>query len=140
MGKERTAKCRFESKYATGTFVSDGQYLAELICEKIAAKNKEKLPYKFWAWPVWKNTFLLQLAHANKLLKEFDVFVIIKALKDKRAYKINSLGARFILNPILEDIKKKVETAPVQQTEEEIESPKIRQKISLRKNPMKELG
>lgn len=108
MAKQFTEKSRFKSKYTDG-YVAGPQYLAELICEKRAAKRKVSLPWKFWQTDEWKKDFLAQLNHANKLVKEYDVHIIIQALKDRRCYKLESLGARFVLEPIIKELVKAAE-------------------------------
>lgn len=108
MAKEFTEKSRFKSKYTDG-YVAGPQYLVELICEKIAAKRKVTLPYKFWNVSPWDKTFKTQLSHANKLIKSYDVYVIIQALKDRRCYNLESLGAKHILEPILKEYLRKEE-------------------------------
>ncbi len=107
MAKQYTQKSRFQSKYTIEpTFVADHQYLAELICERIAAKEGVKLSYNFWNTDRWRMVFVKQCKHASDLLKEYDVFLIIAALKDFRCRKVYSLGARYILDPILKDLVK----------------------------------
>lgn len=105
MAKEKTQKSKYTSRYGGG-HVSAAQYLVEVICEKIAAKKKLHLPHRFWETKEWKNIFILQITHANKLLKRYPLPIILAALKDKDAWNVTSLGALYILNKLLEKHKK----------------------------------
>ena len=105
MAKDKTQKSKFLSKYG-GDYIAAGQYLAEKMCEKMAALDKKTLPYRFWELADWKKTYILQVTHANKLLKKYSVSVIIAALNDKDAYRVRSLGALYILEKILEKYKR----------------------------------
>lgn len=143
MAKDFTEKSRFKSKYTDG-YVAGPQYLVELIAEKIAAKQKTSLPYQFWKVPPWDRVFKTQLSHANKLLKEYDVYLIIKALADRRSYRIESLGAKFILEPILKELVKQARiqkaTEIVEKKKESVAAPTgSRRAITTKKGLMDEL-
>ena len=100
MSKQRTDISKYRSP-STGDYCTAAQYIAEIICQRIA--NKEKigtLAYKFWNQPKWKKTYIRQVSLANKLIKEYgDDFV--RFIKSKSGSKIISLG--------MKDIKKKFE-------------------------------
>lgn len=74
----------YPSKY-TDTNVGPAAYLAELICERIAAKNKKALPYKFWKIDEWKRVYASQIQAAHSLMKLYSVEAIIAALKIKKS-------------------------------------------------------
>lgn len=106
--KKYNKKNRFQTKYSEpGTYVADAQYLSEQICERIAKKQETFLPYRFWQKPEWKKMFIQQTVQATRLLKEYSVFVILDVLKDYRARKVYSLGAKYVLEPLLKEYAKK---------------------------------
>jgi len=100
MSKERTELSKYRSP-STGDYCTSAQYIAEIICQRIADKEKVgTLAYKFWNNPKWKKTYIRQVSLANKLIKEYgDDFV--RFIKSKSGNKIISLGTK--------DIKKKFE-------------------------------
>lgn len=75
----------------SGLKVDAAQYLAELMCSRLAAKRKQKLPQKFWSLPEWKLLFKQQKIAAYSLLKIYTPDVIIKAVKRKEVEWIYSL-------------------------------------------------
>lgn len=101
MAKQQTEKSRFHSKYGA-EFVTAAQYLAEVMCEREAQKNKDALPMFFWKTKKWERKFLTQLQHANASLKVFAVEVILRALRSKKGSRIYSFGAQQILLPLFE--------------------------------------
>lgn len=100
----------FKSRYIIeDKEITAAQYLAEFICERIAEKEGKRLALKFWNNKEWNKKFRLQITHANKLLKDYDnnVRCIIRALNTFQGKKVYSLGARYILDPlIIDEIKK----------------------------------
>ena len=76
MPKERTDLSKYRSP-SSGEPCRAAQYIAEIICQRIA--NKEKvgtLAYKFWNQPKWKKIYIRQVSLANKLIKDYgDDFV-----------------------------------------------------------------
>ena len=59
MARNYSEDSRYESRYGGG-WVAPHQILAEVMCERIAAKEKTSLPAKFWDLPRWKKHFLMQ--------------------------------------------------------------------------------
>jgi len=106
MAAKRTNKCCFESRHGGG-WITPAAYLVELICEKSAKKDKKALPNKFWSLLEWKKSFRLQILHANKLLKKYDITPIVKSLNKREARNVYSLGANFILEPLIQIEQKK---------------------------------
>ena len=93
---------KYPSRYTHGDKkVTAAQYLAEVVCERQAQKDKKELPKQFWNLPHWKKKFTSQLFAARGLLKLYDEAVIIKAVKSEKARYIYSLRA-----PTLDDIIK----------------------------------
>lgn len=93
----------YPSKYSNGKTVSAAQYIAELICERKAKKQKKDLHYRFWLSEEWEKEYKGQIAAAHKLLKKYDAAAIIEALNSIQGIKIYSLRA-----PHLDDIILKV--------------------------------
>jgi hypothetical protein len=84
---------KFPSKYSNGKEVSPAQYVAEIVCERIAKKQNKDLHYRFWLNDDWAKEYKGQLAASYKLLKKYDVKAIIKALQSAGGLKIYSLRA-----------------------------------------------
>ncbi len=63
-------KSVYKSKYIDpDKLITVAQHLAELMCERMASREKIDLPFKFFNLPKWKKTFLYQVTVANGLLK-----------------------------------------------------------------------
>lgn len=82
---------RLYTSEISGNKVDAAQYLAELMCSRLAAKRKQKLPQKFWSLPEWKLLFKQQKIAAYSLLKIYSSDVVIKAVKRKDVEWIYSL-------------------------------------------------
>lgn len=92
---------KFPSKYSNGKDVSAAQYITELVCERIAKKDKKDLHYKFWVSKEWQKQYKGQITTAHKLLKDFDAKAIINALLTDQGRKIYSLRAPHLLDMIM---------------------------------------
>jgi hypothetical protein len=101
MAEQPSEKSPYKSRYGGG-YISIPQYIAEVVCQKIAFNKNQELPQKFWDLPEWKRTFLLQIRHANSLLKIYHPRAIVQALRDERASWIYSLGVKNLDAIILE--------------------------------------
>lgn len=95
MPEQRSEKSCFASRFGGG-WLAAGQYLAESMVDRMARKEGETLPLKFWELPRWKRVFLLQLRSANELLKSYSVEAIIRALRTTEGKKVYSLGAPWL--------------------------------------------
>jgi enolase len=84
---------KYLSKYSNGKYVTEAQYVTELICENKAKKDKLDLHYRFWTTKRWSLYYRNQIASANKLLDKYPINAIIKALKEPDGQKIYSLRA-----------------------------------------------
>ena len=84
---------RYPSKYSNGKSVTAAQYITELICEKMAKKDKKDLHYRFWTTPEWERYYKNQIASAYALLKKYPDTTIVRALNNPKADKIYSLRA-----------------------------------------------
>ena len=80
--------------------------MTECLCWLVAKQEKTELPEKFWNQPYWNKFFRRQGGLANKLLKDYDVEVVISALKDRRLWNLKSFGAKYKLEPILKEKQK----------------------------------
>ncbi|MFM7796446.1 MAG: hypothetical protein ACKO7N_06755 [Candidatus Nitrosotenuis sp.] len=100
---------KYPSKYSNGKDVSAAQYITELICEKMAKRQKRDLHYRFWVSPEWEKYYRDQIASAHKLLKKYSDTAIVRALNNPRTEKIYSLRAPH-LPPIIEQEQKKLES------------------------------
>lgn len=90
---------KYPSKYSNGKEVTAAQYIVEMICERIAKRNKKDLHYRFWVSKEWEKEYKGQIASAHKLLQKYDFSDIVNALKSTDGIKIYSLRA-----PHLSDI------------------------------------
>lgn len=102
MAKEQSKINSYPSRYSPGGWVRADQYIIELICEKKARTNKKDLPIQFWNEPEWAKFFKSQLRKCKSLLQKYSAEAIIKGLKDKRAWKIYSLHAPWLLEIVEE--------------------------------------
>lgn len=107
MSKKQTEKSTYPSKYAGDGFVTAAQYITEIICEKLAKKNKKTLPLKFWENDEWSKFYRQQIIVANGLLKIYSDKAIVAALKNKRAWSIYSLRAPH-LDAIIQEEEAKI--------------------------------
>lgn len=110
MGKKRTEKSKYPSRYSPNGWVHAAQYVTELICEKKAKTENKELPLKFWELDEWLKFYKYQITLANKLIKQYGEHVIISALNDKRMWKTYSLRSPFLKN-VIEEYKDKKEIA-----------------------------
>lgn len=107
----------YPSKYSNGKTVSAAQYIAELICERKAKKQKKDLHYRFWLSKEWEKEYKGQIAAAHKLLKKYDPATIVEALNSSQGIKIYSLRA-----PYLEDIISKVSESRAKRPEPKLKN------------------
>jgi hypothetical protein len=98
MGKKRTEKNCYPSRYSPHGYVHAAQYITELICEKKAKTEGKELPLKFWELKEWLKFYRYQITLANKLIKQYGEHVVISALNDKRMWKCYSLRSPFLKN------------------------------------------
>lgn len=87
MAAKQDEKHPFESTYAPDVFITHAQWLTERLFERRAAVNKVNLPIKFWNLPKWKKEFQGQVQAASKLLQDFTLEEIVRAVNDFRGKK-----------------------------------------------------
>lgn len=115
MAQDRTQASRFPSRWGGG-WISPSQYITECLCVLIARQRKVELSDQFWQREPWNKIFRTQIPAAITLLKEYSPETVIATLRDQRCRKLQSLRARWLLDPILKEkaAEQKVkDTAPI---------------------------
>ena len=143
----RTTKS-YKSRYSIDLWITAAQYIAEIICERVAKHHKlGSLPYEFWKDEIaWGKLYKAQIILASKYLKQYPAEVILAGLNSPNGKKVYSLGAKFILDKVFKDqMKKYIKTKPVVQEKVVIEDIKVDtviaqpKDISITNNPFKGL-
>jgi hypothetical protein len=81
---------KYKSKY-TDKLITTAQHLAEMMCERMARKDKKELAEQFWNKPPWKRTYLHQVQIAHGLLKLYAEEAILNVLaKNPTVYSLNA--------------------------------------------------
>ena len=106
MAEKQSEASPFQSRFGGG-WVSAAQYLAETMCARMAKKRNQDLPPFFWNQVAWKRTFLIQIRHANALLKLYDRKAIFAALR--RARWVMSLTNKMTLDPLFQEEQDKLD-------------------------------
>lgn len=77
---------------STGEYVSEHQYLAEIMVKRKADREGYVLPYKYWNGKgKWANEFRSQVTQSGKILKKFSIRAIMNALSEvKWVYSLRS--------------------------------------------------
>lgn len=101
MSKKYTDNSRYKSQYGGG-WITDAQYLAEIMCERQANRRDEGLCIKFWNTNSWKKQFQLQVLTAHIWLKKYSGRAVVSAVKSKSGSRVFSLTARNLLKPLIE--------------------------------------
>ena len=84
MAKQRSEKSKYPSRYSPKGWVTEGQYIIELVCEQAAKHSKKDLTMQFWKDESWSKFFASQTRSVHRLLKSYDAKVIISVVKQKR--------------------------------------------------------
>lgn len=95
----------FISRYGADKNIDAAQYIAEIMCERLARKEKQDLPVKFWNTPKWQRTFKQQVLAARSILKLHDANAVIAALR--KTPTVFSLRAEW-LQPIIRECAEKL--------------------------------
>lgn len=103
MAKNRSEASGWPSKYSPGEWVSDHQYIIELVCEARARKDKKDLPLRFWNIPEWKKLFVAQTRATTRLLKKYSSKAILNAIRHRGIY---SLAPKWVENVISQEQRK----------------------------------
>lgn len=102
MAKRRTKHCKYQSKYAPDTWLNVAQYLAEIMCERLAKHHEVTLTTRFWENDPWCKTFRTQLYFAQSLLKVFSERALLNGINRPEVRHIYSLGAKKVLNKVFQ--------------------------------------
>lgn len=124
MPPERTDHSKYLSKYAPPgeqLFIRGDQYLAELMCERQALRDKVYLKPKFWNEPAWTKEFRLQLKHAKYYLNLYSITAVLAALKHRKAAKLFSLGLKSVLEPLVVSEQARLDVTPTKVVTESID-------------------
>lgn len=83
------------------------QQIAEILFKRIAAKNNDTLPPKFWNDERYARDYRLQLIKINAVMKIYEPLAIINALNSPKGKNIWSITAPW-LDPIIAEEQKKL--------------------------------
>jgi hypothetical protein len=89
-----------------GNSVTPSQYLSELMCKRLAEKNKEKLVDGFWNIARWRVLYKQQIMAANSLLKIYPATVIISTVNRKDFLWVYSLRSPQLSQGLIEEFDK----------------------------------
>lgn len=96
MCKTRTipSSSSYESSYGASGLIAAPQKIAEILCERAAARNGLTLPPRFWNHPRWTKPFVRQVQAANALLRVYSPLAIFAAIRSHPT--IHSLQPAFV--------------------------------------------
>ena len=103
--KEPEGKMVFKSPN-TGEYVSQHQYLAEIMVKRHAEKKGVVLTYKYWNKKdnFWAEEFKKQVTEAGKLLRKYSIRAIMNSLNEvKWVYSLRT-------KKLVDEIKRQQET------------------------------
>src|SRR3990167_553645 len=76
---------KYQSKFGATKDITGTQYIAEVLIERNAIKNRVKLPDRFWldiAWKKWTLEYLKQKRQADVLIKVgYSIEAILAGIK-----------------------------------------------------------
>jgi hypothetical protein len=90
----------FPSRFGAG-WLTQVQYLAENMTARVGRKHGVDLPAYFWKQERWAREYALQCRHAAGLLRLYSLEAIVRALRTQKGRTVYSLGAKFILDPLI---------------------------------------
>jgi hypothetical protein len=93
-------------------YVTAAQYLAEVMCARLAARDKTSLPVRFWERPRWKKIFLQQVRLASGLLAAYPREAVSAALRSPEGRRAYSLGAPWIEELVRQQAERLATMAP----------------------------
>ncbi len=121
---DQSDKRPFKSLFKEG-YVTEADYIAELLFKRRGEVSKNSLPQSFWNVPKFRNQYVGQIVHINKMLKEYSVSVLIKAVTDaKYALSITNKEIKRLADIYNEEEKKRDKVFEVK-TEEVKKAPSI---------------
>jgi len=120
MPSKKSDKTPFDSKFDAHNGergITPAYRLIEIIFQRRAEKDNEgALPRKFWALQKYKWSVFKERNIAYKLLEQYDIAVIVKALESKKGSNILSLGNKRLAALVKheESISKQQELIPTE--------------------------
>lgn len=82
---------KYPSRHKPGTYITVGQWLGELMCERKALKETKELPRAFWLKmkenelnKKWSKYLKLQTQQAYKLIKEFGEERVVESVQSHK--------------------------------------------------------
>jgi hypothetical protein len=93
--KKRDLPKIYPSRY-TDRKADAAQILAEIMCERMAQKDKVALQPKFWSTDRWRKIYAQQLRFAYSLLQLYEPAVVSHVLRVGQGKIAYSLGAPFL--------------------------------------------
>lgn len=93
---------KYPSRYKPGTDITVGQWLGEVMCERLALSKNKELPRAFWLkskaenkdYAYWYNHLKLQTIKAFTLIKKFGEEKVLDVVKHNK--KIYSLSPKWV--------------------------------------------
>ena len=98
-------KREYQSKYTDDGKCTEAQYLVDIAMERIAKREKDILPKRYWSLDKWKKHFRRQIVAANALLKLHTCKQVVGALNTPRGKNIYSLGLKKPISEIIQTQK-----------------------------------
>ena len=99
---EATPERPYQSRFGLG-YVSDAEYLAELMVDRQARRIGRHLPDHYWNVQPWKSEWAMQVRFAKKLLSVYPKEAISRALRSKRGKEAYGLQAPFLVKLFQEE-------------------------------------
>lgn len=117
---DQSDKRPFKSLFKEG-YVTEADYIAELLFKRRGEFDKNSLPQSFWNVPKFRKLYVGQIIHINKLLKEYSAAVLIRAVNESK-YALS------ITNPRIKELADKFREEE-RLREKVLEAPKEEKKI-----------
>ena len=86
---DQSEKRPFKSLYKEG-YVTGPNYLCELIFQRRGEFDKNAVPQSMWNNPKFKQQYVGQIVHINKLLKEYEISTLITAFNATRVLSVTN--------------------------------------------------
>ncbi len=120
---------RYQSRFGADKEISASQFIAEMVCEKMAIKEGHPLPKKFWNNnDKWHKLFINQVFAASSLLRIYPAHIVISCLRKQKF--IYSLRQKNFMEKLMDENKlylenlKKIMDAPKVEVSDKIEKPR----------------
>ena len=91
MAGKRSNRSKYQSP-STGDYCTCAQYVAEVMCTRMAQKNNEGTQaYKFWNTEKWKKTYQHKVILANRLISKYSEGALSRAINSRELTRAYSL-------------------------------------------------